>query len=510
MTNIVTSSQMYAAEKNAVSRGVDFPELMERAGNACAKIIYDEYCGRGNVKALVLCGKGKNGGDGFVIARVLQEKGADVKAALLCSGPSEGDQLANYLLLQKTCAVICDCTGDINALKELISEADIIIDALFGTGFRGSLPGFLADAAKAVNSSCKTVIAVDVPSGVNCDTCEIQGEVFEADMTIAISAFKPVHITKPYNSVCGKVRVADLGIIDSDYDSDIFTLDIDDIRSLLPERKADSNKGTFGHALCVCGSYKMPGAAYMSVSGALRTGAGLVTAAFPQSAYSALAVKLTEALLLPCGGDKSGMFSPDSLPELTDALKKASSALIGCGLGLCDDTADFVKSFLRQAEIPLVIDADALNAVSADPSVLREIKAPFVITPHPGEMSRLTGKTVDEIVSSSAESAREFAKEYNCTVVLKGANTVVCDEGGRRVYVNRTGNNGLSKGGSGDLLAGMLVSLIAQGMNPFDAACAAVFMHGDCADRLAAKTSKRGMLVTDMIAYLPEYLGKFE
>ena len=510
MTNIVTGSQMYAAEKNAVNRGSDFPELMERAGNACADIIYNEYCRQGSVKALVLCGKGKNGGDGFVIARILQEEGVDTTAALLCSEPAEGDQLANYLLLKKTCAVIADCTGDINALSELISEADIIIDALFGTGFRGALPAFLADAAKAVNSSGKTLIAVDVPSGVNCDTCEIQGEVFEADMTIAISAYKPVHITKPYNSVCGIVRVADIGITDGDYDSDVFTLDIDDIKSFLPERKADSNKGTFGHALCVCGSYKMPGAAYMSVSGALRTGAGLVTAAFPKSAYPALAVKLTEALLLPCDESDGGTFSADSMPFLLEASKKASSALIGCGLGLCDDTINLVSSFIKDSVIPIVIDADGLNAVSGNPGILRELKAPAVITPHPGEMSRLTGKTIDEIIGSPVETAREFAKEYNCTVVLKGANTVVCGEGGKRVYINRTGNNGLSKGGSGDLLAGMLVSLIAQGMNPFDAACAAVFMHGDCADKLAAKLSKRGMLVSDMIAYLPEYYGEFE
>ena len=510
MKHIVTSAQMYAAEKKAVSRGMDFSSLMEKAGNACADIIFDEYCKEGAQKALVLCGKGKNGGDGFVIARALQEKGVDTTAALLCSEPLEGDQLANYNLLKTTCAQIVDCTGDINALNELVSEADIIIDALFGTGFRGALPAFLAEAAKAVNSSGKPLIAVDVPSGVNCDTCETQGEVFRAEMTIAISAYKPVHITKPYNIVCGKVKVADIGIIDDDYDSDIFTLDNVDIKSLLPERKADSNKGTFGHALCVCGSYKMPGAAYMSVSGALRTGAGLVTAAFPKSAYPALAVKLTEAILLPCDESEGGTFSPDSLPALLDASKKATAALIGCGLGLCDDTVNLVSSFIKESVVPLVIDADGLNAVSGNPGILRELKAPSVLTPHPGEMSRLTGKTIDEIIGSPVETAGEFAKEYNCTVVLKGANTVVCGEGGKRVYVNCTGNSGLSKGGSGDLLAGMLVSLIAQGMNPFDAACAAVFMHGDCADKLAEKLSKRGMLVSDMIAYLPEYYGEFE
>ncbi len=248
----------------------------------------------------------------------------------------------------------------------------------------------------------------------------------------------------------------------------------------------------------------------MSVMGALRSGAGLVTAAFPKSAYPALTPKLTECLLAPTEESFEGTFAVTSLSQLTSCAKRATAALVGCGIGFSQDTARLTEGFLKSLNIPVVIDADALNILSRNTEVIRDIIAPVILTPHPGEMSRLTGIAVKDIVKDPVRICKDFAKKYNCVVVLKGANTVVCDCGKTPVFINTSGNSGLAKGGSGDLLAGIMVSLLAQGMEPMEAAVCAVFMHGDAADEVAKKASTRGMLATDIINYLPEYYGKYE
>ncbi len=505
---------MYKAEKNAVERGLDFSSLMESAGRACAKIIYDAYLTDGE-KALIVCGKGKNGGDGFVIARALREKGVDCAVALVCSEPSSGDQQSNYLLLEPIGVDVYDCTDNSDRLKDLLKERKIVVDAVFGTGFKGAPDERLAEIFQTVNVYGKTVISVDLPSGIDSDNPAEHGEYIKPDMTIAISALKPAHVIKPYNVLCGKIKIADIGILDGDYENisetECFTYEDEDIRSLLPKRKSFSNKGDYGKALCVCSSYKMPGAGCMSVNGALRTGCGLVTAAFPQSAYGSVAPKLSpEAVLLPVSDSSEGTYSLTSTYDLQGEIKKCSAALIGCGIGLNSDTKAFTDLFLKEINSPVVIDADALNAVSDNPDKLKDILPPVIITPHPGEMSRLCKKTIDEILKDPVKIACEFADKYGCTVVLKGANTVIASQGGKRACVNVKGNSGLSKGGSGDLLAGIIVSLLAQGMEPFDAACAGVYIHSDCADEVAAESSQRGMLATDIIAHLPKYLGKYE
>lgn len=290
----------------------------------------------------------------------------------------------------------------------------------------------------------------------------------------------------------------------------MFTLSEKEIKKLLPKRIPDSNKGTYGHALCLCGSMKMTGACYLSVSAALRTGAGLVTAGFPCAAYPALAPKFAEALMLPLKSNSEGTFSFEASDEISAALKKATSVLIGCGMGNNDDTAKFTLQVIKKSSTPLVIDADGLNVISGNPAVIKEAHCPVIVTPHPGEMSRLTGKSIEEILDNPVKTAQEFSQNYGCVTVLKIHNTVVSDEKGERIYINKTGNSGLSKGGSGDLLAGITVSLSAQGMSPFDSAVSGVFIHGGCADEVAQELSERGMLPSDVLNHLPHYLAKFE
>ncbi len=498
---------MYQAECSAVKGGASFPILMEKAGQACADIIFDSFCAE-QKNILVLCGKGKNGGDGFVIARSLKEKGCAVTVLLACGEPAAEDAVTNFRLLEDIAVI-----SDYNEAFELLKKPAVIVEAVFGTGFRGSLDEKLSSLAEAVNNSTNKVICIDVPGGIDCDSAKPEGTVFKADMTVAISALKPVHVIKPYNSLCGEIRVADIGITEADILSvqgkKGFVLDDKVVAGLLPERPEVSNKGTFGHALCVCGSKNMPGAACIAVSSALRSGAGLVTAAFPESAYPAIASKITEALMLTCPETEEGTFSRAAFDIISEKMKKATAVLAGCGLGLNPDTVRLVKKLVRASEKPLVIDADGLNALSTEPEILKLAKAPVVVTPHPGEMSRLCGRSIEEILSDPVEAASTFADEFNCTVVLKTANTVVCAPGKETYYLNTSGSPALAKGGSGDMLAGIITSLLAQGMNAFDAAVCGTYLHSGCADELTKYSSGRGTLPTDIINFMPVYLRRF-
>lgn len=506
---------MYAAECNAVERGISFPQLMENAGTACAKLIKKHFCitAEKPQNILVVCGKGKNGGDGFVIARRMREYGCDVKIMLACGEPKDEISKNMFSLAEIMGIDILNYNSNLTLLKTHIEKADIIVDAVFGTGFCGALNQPLSVLAKAVNSSDAKTVSIDVPSGTNCDSASVDGTVFKADMTIAISAYKPIHVFKPFNAFCGRTVVADIGMIESDFaklDSvTCFTLDSKDIKKMLPKRKSVSNKGTYGRALLVCGSMKMTGAAALATGGALRTGAGLVTLAFPQSAYPAIAPKLTEPLFLPLESNFEGTFAVSALGGIAEAAKNATAVLIGCGLGFNKDTSRVVQGAVKEIKSPMIIDADGINALSTNIDILKEAQAPVILTPHPGEMSRLCGKSIPEILANPVATAYEFAKEHGVTVVLKGANTVVCDPH-NAAYVNTTGNAGLARGGSGDLLAGMTVSLVAQGMKPFDAAVCAVYLHGLAADAVAAKTSMRGMLPSDVLEALPVLFSKFE
>lgn len=513
---VVTSKQMYQAECNAVQRGISFPQLMENAGQACAEIIIRHFCISKDTprKVLVICGKGKNGGDGFVIARKLWEIGCEVTVMLACGDPKAKDAIDMFSLVESTSADIIRYDSNTTVLKSYIDSAEIIVDAVFGTGFSGSLDQSLSVLAKSVNASKAKTVSIDVPSGANCDSATVEGSVFNVDLTIAISAYKPIHIIKPCNACCGRVVVANIGIIKEDFEKlDTVvckTFDAKEIKAMLPKRKTVSNKGTYGHALCVCGSMRMTGAASLSVNGALRSGAGLVTAAFPQSAYPAIAPKLTESLLLPLESSFDGTFAFSASGGILEAAKRATAALIGCGLGFTKDTSRLVSNLIKELKIPMIIDADGINAVSTNIDILKEAQVPIIMTPHPGEMSRLCGKSIAEILANPVSVAYEFAQEHGITLVLKGANTVVCSPEKEEIFVNTTGNSGLAKGGSGDLLAGMIVSFLAQGMKPYEASVCAVYLHGLCADMVAEKTSMRGMLPSDVLNYLPVLFSKFE
>lgn len=506
---------MKQVEKYTAKYGLSYQRMMENAGAACARnirnIIENEKVRRRNV--VVVCGKGNNGGDGFVVARKFAENGYNVCIVLASGYPSSPE--AEYMYKMAVDIAIPTVWYDADRLKavQTVKSADVIVDAIFGFSFYGSIADDMKTLVQEMSGAKGLKFSIDVPSGVYCDSGYRDPNCFVADYTIAISALKPAHIIHPASDCCGDIIIANIGIPEESYNfvnSSMYTYNKTEVGNLFPERDPCANKGTFGKLLSICGSKKMPGAAFLAAKAALRSGTGLVTCAFPESIYPTLTSKLTETLFMPLPENAEGTLSASSAEEIVASLEKFDAVLIGCGLGVNEDTKAVLKAVLENSKVPVVVDADALNLIAGDKSLLENVSAPLIFTPHPGEMSRLTGVQTDLIQADRVNFARNYSHENNVYVVLKGSNTVVASPENDRVYVNASGNNGLSKGGSGDVLAGMIASLCAQKMRLVDCAAAAVYVHGYCADVLADRTSKIGMLPTDLIEELAEIYADFE
>ena len=512
---LLSCDEMKRVEAHANQFGLSYQRMMENAGAACARnirsIVEKEQGVRRNVA--ILCGKGNNGGDGFVIARKLLESGYRVCIILVAGYPGSGEAEYMYKLTAELNVPTVWYEADQPKALQTIRSADVIVDAVFGFSFYGTIKPELAKVFALVNDSDALVFSVDMPSGAYCDSGLCDVNCIRADYTIAVSALKPAHILHPASDCCGDIIIANIGIPEESYaavGSAMYTYHANEIADRFPKRKFDAHKGDFGHLLCICGSRTMPGAAYMAVKAALRSGAGLVTAAFPQSMYHTMSVKLTEALLLPLEETPAGTLSRGCIPALLRDLNRYDAIVIGCGLSVNDDTAAVLQAVLENADVPVIVDADGINLLSKNIDLLQNAAAPVVLTPHPKEMSRLCRCAVADIQADRTGAARRFAQEQGVYVVLKGSNTVIASPDDPRVYVNVTGNNGLSKGGSGDVLAGMLGAFTAQKLALPDALCVGVYLHGHCADELSQKTSKTGMLPTDVIEALPGVYADFE
>ena len=512
---IYNCNQMRRIENKANEGGMSYIQMMENAGKACAakilKIIAKNKT-EGNKKVCIICGNGKNGGDGFVIARYLDNKGVKAGVVLACGEPKAQEAAEMYSQVKDTVECVDISKSPDKAIK-MIVESGYIVDCIFGIGFKGELGGDAAELVKDINKMKKCVISIDIPSGLEGDSGKCGDIHFHADYTLAVSCKKPVHILKPAADFCGKVSVVDIGFSQDCYDiedgCEFMSADMSFVKQALPKRAADSNKGDFGRLLSICGSKNMQGAAVMCAQAAVRSGAGLVCCAFPEKAYPAIAPKLTEPIMLPLPDDSEGFLSIKAADKILENLEKSSAAVIGCGLGCTEDTQKLVFSVIEKANCPLVIDADGINALSKNINVLKTAAVPIILTPHPGEMARLTGLSISEIQSKRLSVAKAFAQMSGCIVVLKGCNTVISSPDGS-CCVNPTGNAGMAKGGSGDVLAGIIASFCAQGMNCFDAAVCGAYIHGMCGDDLASAFSKTGITPTMMLEYLPSLFSKFE
>ncbi len=512
---LLTSSEMQLVEQYTAKYGLSYQRMMENAGAACTRNIRAviEKEGIKGKKIVVVCGKGNNGGDGFVIARKFAEIGYNVCVLLASGYPNSTEATYMYKLVLDMSVPTIWYDADKPKALQTVRNADIIVDAVFGFSFYGNINDEMKVLFNEMSAADGMKFSVDLPSGVYCDSGYFDVNCIRSDYTIAISSLKPAHIMHPACECCGNIIIANIGLPEESYDvvgDTLFTYDKSEVRALFPERKSVSHKGDFGHLLCICGSRQMPGAASLSTGAALRSGAGLVTVAFPESAYPIIASGLTEAILLPLKENESGTLSADCIEDIKRNIHKYDAILIGCGLGVNDDTATVVKWVVENAEVPVIVDADGINLIAADIDIIKGAKNKLIFTPHPLEMSRLTGDPVQVILSDTVSAVRSFSHKFGVYTVLKTANTVIAFPENDSVYVNATGNTGLSKGGSGDVLAGLLSGLTVQSFDIASALCVGVYIHGYTADIVAENSSKTGMLPHDLINEFKTVFGFFE
>ena len=504
---VVTGEVMQQIDRRAIKEfGVPGLDLMERAGANCAELVDSRYGMALLLRAVVVAGKGNNGGDGFVIARLLQQKGWEVEVHLLARRDEiSGDARANLERLPQTMLHECLTTADLADLVDAFRQTVVVIDAVFGTGLKSTVTGHYAQVIELINNSGIPVVAVDIPSGIDAATGRVLGTAVRARQTVTFALPKLGHVLADGPDYTGELRVTDIGI-----PADVITaapgalfLEEDDICRLLRPRSRNDHKGSYGHCLIIAGSSGKTGAAAMAANSAVRGGAGLVSLACPASLHAILEIKTTEAMTLSIADGSTGCFCLESLTDLKAALDGRTAIALGPGIGWGRGTVPVVHELLEAVTVPLVVDADGLNAVSEQPGVLLSASAPaLVLTPHPGEMARLLGATTAEVVADRAGVAARFARDFGVYLILKGAGSIVAAPDGR-LAINSTGNPGMATGGTGDVLAGLLTALLAQGYEPFDACCIAVFVHGLAGDMVARDKGATGMSAVDVQEMLP-------
>lgn len=503
MNYIVSNSQMKTAEQRCDAGGTSYLQMMENAGTRCAEYLLGLL--PENTRTVILCGSGNNGGDGLVIARKLHESGREACVLLVSGEPKTDCARENYAQLSGVPVY------DMSQTEKAVSGAECVVDCIYGTGFHGEL-NENALAAIMAASHCKYRVSVDVPSGVNSDTGEMDERCFRPTHTLVIAAMKRGLLNAPASDILGQTALLDIGIGEECYaENNIGFLTDESLRRPFLPHGRNTHKGSFGRLVGFAGSLCFNGAAFMCAKAALRSGVGLYFAAAPVSAVKIIASELHEAVYIPLPEDKDGFaeISPDILEQtVLPRLKTASAVLIGCGLGNSDNTRRLTEFVIRNASCPVVIDADGINSISGNIDVLKERTGDTILTPHPLEFSRMTGLPVSEIQSGRLIRAASFAKEYGVTLLLKGADTVIASPDGR-ICVNAHACSGLSKGGSGDVLTGIIGALAAQGTEPFRAACAGAYCHWKAADILTERMPAESVLPTDIISVLPEvYSGK--
>lgn len=506
---LVTSEQMRALEQEAVAAGTTLDALMEAAGLAVAQEVWLALGVVAGRRVLVLVGPGNNGGDGLVAARHLAEWEADVAVYQLSPRDDEKAQRVRDLGVPMFAAAD---DADFATLRQAIDGAEIIIDALLGIERQRPIEGALAQVAQRVNDASTRavppkVFAVDIPTGVDADSGRADPHAIIAETTITFGLAKVGLHTPPGSACAGKVQVIDIGLpAAATRDLPVDLLDAAWVRDRLPARPAESNKGTFGRVLAVAGSANYPGAARLSCEAAYRIGAGLVALACPDCVRAVVAPATPEVTYVPLG-DLPALV-PGSVPAIIDGAGAADVMLIGPGLSQADGVANAVLSILRDAPSQLravVADADALNAIAREPGWREQVSRPMIVTPHPGEMSRLLGRPIAEIQAERLAVAQDAAKRWNAVVVLKGAHTVVAAPDGRAA-ISPHANALLATAGTGDVLAGAIAGLVAQRMSPFEAAAAATYVHGVAAEEAGVDLGDRGLLAGDLLPALPRAL----
>jgi NAD(P)H-hydrate epimerase len=505
---ILNTQQMREADRQTIDEiGLPSVVLMENAGRQAVAAMEAAFDDLSSSRVGVLCGRGNNGGDGFVVARTLAQRGIEATVYLLGSvADVRGDARTHLEILGRVGLTVVEIT---NAQEwELhfseVSECDLIVDAIVGTGFHGPLTGLLETVVADVNGLGVPIVAIDLPTGVSADSHDVDGEAIEASMTVTLAAPKLPLILPPADAHGGDLVIADIGIPGSVIDELdgpwIELLTRERMRELVPARAADSHKGDFGRVLVIAGSNGRTGAAHLAAIGALRSGAGLVTVATPRSCLPIVAAMAPEYMTVGLDETAAGTIDFSAADRVLDL--SADVIAIGPGLGQDPSTAAFVHAVVERSGVPLVLDADALNAFSGEPERLTgRDGVDLIITPHPGEMARLLNTSIEAVQADRLERAREFAAAHRCHVVLKGHRTIVAGPEGR-TFVNLTGNAGMATGGTGDLLTGMIAAWFAQILDAEGACKLAVYLHGTAGDLAEADEGETALLPSDIVARL--------
>ncbi len=522
---VLTAAQMREADRLTTERyGISSLQLMENAGAAIAEFLREKFAGLARRKFVVLCGKGNNGGDGLVVARLLKESGCSPEVVLFSNpGAVEGDAGANLKRWQKSLGElrVVTSSAEWDTARTALDNADLIVDALLGTGLRGPVEGLLAAVITDVNAArtgsgakgAKTsVISVDMPSGLASDAQDFGGPIVAADFTVTLTAPKLGQFVLPRAFCCGVLVVRHIGtppeLLESDPHLKMHWLEPGEFRGLPLARDPASHKGSYGHALIVAGSLGKSGAAVLAARGALRSGAGLVTVATPVDVLPVVAAGAPEMMTAPLAATEAGTASLRNLDygRFAEIARDKSVIAIGSGLSTQNETQQFIRNVVAESELPVVLDADGLNAYAGMSDHLNERHTQLLaLTPHPGEMARLLGVTTKDVQTRRLEIVLEAAGRWRACVILKGYHTIVATPSGN-VYVNSTGNPGMATGGTGDVLTGILAGLTAQfGTEDWARVLGlGVHLHGLAGDIAASRVGEAPLIATDLIEAMPE------
>jgi NAD(P)H-hydrate epimerase len=509
---LVTAQQMRNLDYAAINTfKVPSLELMENAGRRTVEVMLDKYGDPQGKRVAIFVGPGNNGGDGLVIARLLAARMANpIVFMLIPVDKLKGDSAVNFSRVHEFPVEIFEVSGfaDLVDTPAILAECWTVVDAIFGTGLTRDVSGIFASAIKMVNESSCPVVAVDIASGLSADNGKILGSCIHADVTVTFGQAKIGQVIYPGREYTGFLEVADIGIPEKAFAEADFRIELlgKETGNWLPPRTPFAHKGTYGHLLLIAGSTGKTGAAILCSLGALRSGTGLVSLCIPYDLNHIIEASLWEAMTIPLQSRAQGFFSIENYKVIEDALHNKQALAIGPGIGTAEETAELMVKLYAEVEMPMVVDADGLNILANNTGLLKNAAGPRILTPHPGEMARLTGRTSKQIQENRLELALDFAVKYNVFIVLKGTDTLVCDPEGK-LAINPTGNPGMACGGMGDVLSGIIGGFLAQGLSPWQASCLGVYSHGLAADRLAEDTSA-GYLASEVADEIPYVLEK--
>ncbi len=512
MIPIVTAKEMQSLDSRTIDgMGVPGLVLMENACMGVVDAAEDMLDGVQGETIRIYCGTGNNGGDGFAAARHLLNRGAILDVLLIGDpGKLTPDAKANHDWFVEMGGTV----SPINNINDLATRppADLAIDGLLGTGIQGAARGLTAEVIEHINQHELEVLAIDIPSGVEGSTGKVAGPAVHAELTVTMGLPKIGLMVPPGWNYAGEVDIVDIGIpmkfID-EADLKLALIEVDDVLEMLPRRHREAHKGDCGKLFLLAGSPGFTGAAALATETAVKSGVGLARLGIPKSLNQIMEIKLTEGMTWVLEDQGQGLLHTDALPEIRNALEWADAMALGPGISMEDSVGKVIEQFLPEVTLPTVIDADGLNQLGNKQHLLKKLPEQCVLTPHPGEMARLTGKSISEITEEPIITVRKYAREWQAVVVLKGAPTYIARPDGM-VALNPTGNPGMASGGTGDVLTGLIGSFLAQGLPPWEASVCGVWLHGAMGDLAEEVMGTLSLTASDLIDALPEVLDMIE